>query len=33
MKINRKIVAKIEGEATLKLHKKNNIIEFAEIEF
>jgi len=33
MKITKKIVAKIEGEATLKLHKKNNIIEFAEIEF
>ena len=33
MKITKKIITKIEGEATLKLHKKNKIIEFAEIEF
>ena len=33
MKITKKIITKIEGEATLKIHKKNNIIEFAEIEF
>ena len=33
MKITKKIITKIEGEATLKIHKKNEIIEFAEIEF
>ncbi len=33
MKITKKIITKIEGEATLKLHKNQNIIEFAEIEF
>ena len=33
MKITKKIITKIEGEATLKLHKKNSIISFAEIEF
>ncbi len=33
MKITKKIISKIEGEATLKLHKKDKIIEFAEIEF
>ncbi len=33
MKITKKIITKIEGEATLKIHKKNNIIKFAEIEF
>ena len=33
MKITKKIITKIEGEATLKLHKKDNLIKFAEIEF
>ena len=33
MKITKKIVTKIEGEATLKLHKKGSLIKFAEIEF
>ncbi len=33
MKITKKIVTKIEGEATLKLYKKDFLIEFAEIEF
>ena len=33
MKITKKIITKIEGEATLKIHKKNKLIEFAEIEF
>ena len=33
MKITKKIITKIEGEATLKLHKKGGLIEFAEIEF
>ena len=33
MKITKKIITKIEGEATLKVHRNNNIIEFAEIEF
>ncbi|MEO1923969.1 MAG: nickel-dependent hydrogenase large subunit [Nautiliaceae bacterium] len=33
MKINKKIINKIEGEATLKIHEKKDIIEFVEIEF
>ncbi len=33
MIVNKKIITKIEGEATLKLYKKNKIIEFAQIEF
>ena len=33
MKITKKIITKIEGEATLKLYKKENLIDFAEIEF
>ncbi len=33
MKITKKIITKIEGEATLKLYKKDSLIEFAEIEF
>ncbi len=33
MKITKKIINKIEGEATLKIHKKNHFIEFVEIEF
>ena len=33
MKITKKIVTKIEGEANLKIYKKNNLIDFVEIEF
>jgi Ni,Fe-hydrogenase I large subunit len=33
MKINKKIINKIEGEATLKIRSSNGIIEFVEIEF
>ena len=33
MKINKKIINKIEGEATLKVHSDKGVIEFVEIEF
>jgi len=33
MKIDKKIIAKIEGEAELELVENNNIIEFAKIKF
>jgi Ni,Fe-hydrogenase I large subunit len=33
MKITKKIVNRIEGEATLKIHQKDNIVDFVEIEF
>ncbi|WP_456470229.1 nickel-dependent hydrogenase large subunit [Caminibacter sp.] len=33
MKINKKIINKIEGEATLKIYEEKDIIDFVEIEF